>query len=143
MITNPDYINQKIVQFIETKLAVLEISKRSYEYAASYEDFLKIINNTTNYDDLLKIRTSIVNDIMQATTMENIQRAKGLDPDCDDNNLTKSEMQAAIKLKRYLQQLSYAKIQCEKLLTKLGWEGNFTNSIVRIIFILTRTHVRE
>lgn len=77
MITSPDYINQKIVQYIETRLAAAAISKRSYEYAASFEDFLKVINNTTCLDELLTIRTSIVNDIMQATTMQNLQRAKG------------------------------------------------------------------
>lgn len=130
MLTSPDYINQKIVQCIESRLAAAAICKRSYEYAASFEDFLKVINHSNSMDELLSIRTSIVNDIMQATTMQNLQRAKGLDPDTEDgSNLTKSEMSAAVKLKRYIQQLSFAKTQCEKILGKLGWEGNFSNDL--------------
>uniref|UniRef100_A0A1B0CG91 Sorting nexin-25 n=2 Tax=Lutzomyia longipalpis TaxID=7200 RepID=A0A1B0CG91_LUTLO len=110
MLTSPDYLNQKIVQYMESRLAAAAISKRSYEYAASFEDFLKIINNSQSVDELLMMRSSIVNDIMQATTMQNLRRAKGLDPDGDE---------------RYIQQLSLARAQTEKNLNKLGWDGNF------------------
>lgn len=131
MITSPDYLNQKIVQYIESRLAAAAINKRTYEYAACFEDFLKIISNSTSIDELLMIRTSIINDVLQATTMQNLQRAKGLDPDQEDNSIrnNKTEMNMAIKLKRYLQQLSYAKAQCEKSLAKLGWEAEFANDL--------------
>jgi sorting nexin-25 len=85
-LTSPDYINQKIVGYIETKLVAVAISKRSYEYAASFEEFLKVINTSQTIDELLSIRTSIVNDIMQATTMQNLQRSRGLDRDFPINN---------------------------------------------------------
>lgn len=62
----------------------------------------------------------------------NIYLFQGLDPDSDEKNLTKSEMAAAVKLKRYIQQLSFAKSQCEKNLSKIGWEGNFSNELVGI-----------
>ncbi|XP_067639431.1 sorting nexin-25 isoform X2 [Eurosta solidaginis] len=129
MLTSPDYINQKIVQNIETRLAAAAISKRSYEYAASFEDFLKIINNAGNLEELSLIRKSIVNDLMHATTMQNLQRAKGLDPNTDDHNLSKSEMNAAVRLRRYVQQLTFAKTQCEKNLSKYGWNGNYTSDV--------------
>lgn len=115
--------------YIESRLAAAAINKRTYEYAACFEDFLKIITNSQSIDELLMIRTSIVNDIMQATTMQNLQRAKGMDPDQEDNSMSKSELNTAIKLKRYLQQLSYAKAQCEKSLTKIGWEPQFNNDL--------------
>ncbi|GAB0086123.1 sorting nexin-25 [Sergentomyia squamirostris] len=105
MLTSPDYLNQKIVQYIETRLAAAAISKRSYEYAASFEDFLKIINNSQSVDELLMMRSSIVNDLMQATTMQNFRRAKGLDGE--------GEEEVA---------------QTEKNLSKLGWEGNFNTT---------------
>ncbi|XP_030569463.1 sorting nexin-25 [Drosophila novamexicana] len=127
MLTAPDYINQKVVQNIETRLAAAAISKRSYEYAASFEDFLKIINNSGNLEELSLIRKSIVNDLMHATSMQNLQRAKGLDPDTEDHTLTKSELTAAVRLKRYVQQLSLAKGQCEKNLAKFGWNGNYSS----------------
>ncbi|XP_053948481.1 sorting nexin-25 isoform X2 [Anastrepha ludens] len=148
MLTSPDYINQKVVQNIESRLAAAAISKRSYEYAASFEDFLKIINNSGNLEELSLIRKSIVNDLMHATTMQNLQRAKGalirnyglrydwikillsgLDPDTDDHSLSKSEMNAAVRLKRYVQQLTFAKAQCEKNLGKYGWNGNYTSDV--------------
>ncbi|XP_073833458.1 sorting nexin snazarus [Musca autumnalis] len=130
MLTSPDYINQKIVQNIEGRLAAAAISKRSYEYAASFEDFLKIINNCGNLEELSLIRKSIVNDLMHATTVQNLQRAKGIDPDNDpDHNLSKSEISAAVRLKRYVQQLTYAKNMCEKNLEKFGWNGNYSSDL--------------
>lgn len=131
MITSPDYINQKIVQYIESRLVAEAINKRSYDYAACFEDFLKIISNSTSIDELLMIRASIINDVLQATTMQNSQRAKGVDPDHHDENSirNKTEMNMAIKLKRYLQQLAYAKSQCEKSLVRLGWEADFNNDL--------------
>uniref|UniRef100_A0A1A9WDB2 PXA domain-containing protein n=1 Tax=Glossina brevipalpis TaxID=37001 RepID=A0A1A9WDB2_9MUSC len=129
-LTSPDYINQKIVQNIESRLAAAAISKRSYEYAASFEEFLKIINNSGNLEELSLIRKTIVNDLLHATTMQNLQRAKGIDPDNDpDHNLSKSDISAAIRLKRYVQQLSYAKTQCEKNLEKFGWNGNYSSDV--------------
>lgn len=133
MITSPDYLNQKIVQYIEHRLAAQAINKRTYDYAACFEDFLKIISNSTSIDELLMIRTSIINDVLQATTMQNMQRAKGLDPDHEENCSTrinnKTEMNMAIKLKRYMQQLAYAKAQCEKNLVKMGWAADFNNDL--------------
>ncbi|XP_016997620.2 sorting nexin-25 [Drosophila takahashii] len=127
MLTAPDYINQKVVQNIETRLAAAAMSKRSYEYAASFEDFLKIINNSGNLEELSLIRKSIVNDLMHATTMQNLQRAKGLDPDHEDHSLSKSELTAAVRLKRYVRQLTMAKGECEKNLAKFGWNGNYSS----------------
>ncbi|XP_017034774.1 sorting nexin-25 [Drosophila kikkawai] len=129
MLTAPDYINQKVVQNIETRLAAAAMSKRSYEYAASFEDFLKIINNSGSLEELSLIRKSIVNDLMHATTMQNLQRAKGLDPDHEDHSLTKSEHTAAVRLKRYVRQLTMAKSECEKNLAKFGWNGNYSSDI--------------
>lgn len=140
LITSPDYINQKIVHYIETRLAAEAINKRSYEYAASFEDFLKIICASHSVDELVLIRTSIVNDIMQATAQQNVQTAtKAVDGDGDQGGaaggavaaaFSKSDLANANKLKRYIQQLSFAKLQCEKNLNRLGWTGNFPNELV-------------
>ncbi|KAH8284432.1 hypothetical protein KR018_010709, partial [Drosophila ironensis] len=129
LVTAPDYINQKVVQNIETRLAAAAMSKRSYEYAASFEDFLKIINSSGSLEELSLIRKSIVNDLMHATTMQNLQRAKGLDPDHEDHSLTKAELTAAVRLKRYVRQLTMAKAECEKNLAKFGWNGNYSSDV--------------
>ncbi|XP_058443112.1 sorting nexin-25 [Malaya genurostris] len=142
LITSPDFINQQIVECIETRLVAVAIHKRSYEYAANFEDFLKIITGSQTTEELHSIRSSIVNDILQATTMQNLQRTRGLD--CDflisrpasgnssadsDSGPSRAEITASLKLKKYIQQLSFAKSQCEKNLSKLGWNGNVSNDV--------------
>lgn len=67
---------------------------------------------------------------MQATTLQNLNRAKGVDPDLEKNSnnstgVNKSDINAAKKLKRYINQLTYAKKECEKRLTSLGWDLGF------------------
>lgn len=67
---------------------------------------------------------------MQATTLQNLNRAKGVDPDVEKgtsnpSNINKSEINAAKKLKRYINQLTFAKKECEKRLTSLGWDLGF------------------
>lgn len=128
IITNPDYINQKIVEGIQTRLASIAFSRRSYEYANSFKDFIKIIEESSSVDELLQIRSSIINDLMQATTTQNLQRAKGINIEAGTSTLKRSDINAALKLKKYIQQLSYAKIQCENVLSKLGWTGNYNNA---------------
>lgn len=68
---------------------------------------------------------------MQATTLQNLNRAKGVDPDniekgaSNPSNINKSEINAAKKLKRYINQLTFAKKECEKRLASLGWDLGF------------------
>lgn len=130
MITNPDYINQKIVEGVQTKLASIALSRRSFEYATSFQDFLRIISTSKSVDESLQIRSSIINDLMQATTSQNLQRAKGIDIESGSTaGLKRSDVNAALKLKKYIQQLSFAKSECEKNLTRLGWVGNCSNDL--------------
>lgn len=67
--------------------------------------------------------------MMQATTIQNLKRARGIDPDVEKNTVNsgvgKAELFAAKKLKAYISQLAYAKNQCEKRLSSLGWDGAF------------------
>lgn len=141
LVTSPDYINQKIVHHIETRLAAAALSKRSYEYAASFEDFLGVIAAARSTDELLQLRTSVVNDMVQATTQQNLQLAKRGATNNENGDGGggssssaggKAGAEAASKLRRYIQQLAYAKAQCEKNLARLGWTGSFTNDLVSI-----------
>ncbi|XP_055616626.1 sorting nexin-25 [Toxorhynchites rutilus septentrionalis] len=146
LVTSPDFINQQIVECIETKLVTVAIHRRSFEYAANFEDFLKIINSSQTTNELHSIRGSIVSDIMQATTVQNLQRTRGFDSDFSVNKMsssgcslggggdsengpTRAEVTASLKLKKYIQQLSFAKNQCEKCLSRLGWDGNVSNDM--------------
>lgn len=129
IVTNPDYVNSKIVEGIQTKLASIAFSKRSFEYASSFKDFIKIIENSQSIDELLQMRSSIINDLMVATTTQNLQRAKGIDIETGSSTLKRTDINAALKLKKFIQQLSYAKNQCEAALEKLGWIGNCSNDL--------------
>ena len=115
------------MSFVESKLAAAALNRRvSHEYASSFQDFLKLINNCTNSEELLVIRQSILADLLQATKKENLQRSKGI---VSDSSIKRSEGVSALKLKRYIDQLSFAKSQCETILKKLGWEGNLPDHV--------------
>lgn len=75
---------------------------------------------------------------MQATTLQNMNRARGVEVDTvtdgasaalrgnsNSTNTNRRQIAAARKLKRYISQLSYAKGQCEAALNGLGWDGPF------------------
>lgn len=67
---------------------------------------------------------------MQATTLQNLNRAKGVDLDNDKTTLTsagvqKSDINAAKKLRKHINQLTVAKKQCEKKLMSLGWDAGY------------------
>ncbi|XP_050362850.1 sorting nexin-25 isoform X6 [Nymphalis io] len=130
LITEPDYINQKIMQYLEAQKEVDAMHIRTHEYAKTFEDYIRLINNCNNVDTLKRLRYDIVTQIMQATTLQNIKRAKGVDVDViektgNQHNVSRQQVTDAKKLKRYIDQLTIAKAECEEALRKLGWDGAF------------------
>lgn len=86
---------------------------------------------------------------MQATTLQNLNRTKGVDLDNEKASLSiagisKSDIVAAKKLKKYINQLTYAKKECERQLNDLGEGSQYqfsdekekVNSISKIITII-------
>lgn len=129
-ITDPDYFNRKVIEYIEAQKIAATMHRRTFEYANSFEDFLKMIQKTHDIEMLKGIRYNIVTEIMQATAHQNLYRSKGLDPDIDKTSgnptgINKSNINAAKKLRRYINQLTFAKKECEKRLTSLGWDLGF------------------
>ncbi|CAH2063482.1 unnamed protein product, partial [Iphiclides podalirius] len=130
LITEPDYINQKIIQYLEAQKEVDAMHVRTHEYAKTFEDYIRLINSCNNIDTLKRLRYDIVTQIMQATTLQNMKRAKGIDIDViekssNQHNISRQQLTDAKKLKRYINQLTIAKIECENALKKLGWDGAF------------------
>lgn len=77
---------------------------------------------------------------MQATTLQNVKRAKGVDLDAVEknaatHNASRQQIADAKKLQRYIHQLTIAKAECETALNALGWDGAFptveSDSMVR------------
>lgn len=67
---------------------------------------------------------------MQATTLQNVKRAKGVDLDVIEksgtqHNVSRQQVSDAKKLQRYISQLTIAKAECETALKRLGWDGAF------------------
>lgn len=55
-LTDPDFINQKILDYIEQQRITAAMHKRTYEYANSYEDFLRVIQESEEIEVLKTIR---------------------------------------------------------------------------------------
>ncbi|XP_075972746.1 sorting nexin snazarus [Anticarsia gemmatalis] len=129
LVTEPDYINQKIIQYLEAQKEVDAMHVRTHEYAKTFEDYIRLINSCNNVDTLKRLRYDIVTQIMQATTLQNVKRAKGVDIDLIEKsgaqNVSRQQVADAKKLKRYINQLTIAKAECETALRKLGWDGAF------------------
>ncbi len=45
-------------------------------YADSFDDFVELINRSGDVEELKRIRYNVLTEIMQATTMDNLRRAK-------------------------------------------------------------------
>ncbi|XP_076054361.1 sorting nexin-25-like isoform X3 [Oratosquilla oratoria] len=147
-ICDPDWINQRLVLYLRQQQAAEELHRRTYMYAASYEDFITLIHDSTDvhdlkhlsYEDLLNfvvnandesirhIRRNIINEIMQATAINNLKKAKGVDPSRESTpqGTGKGDLLQARNLKRYINQLTYAKAQCERRIKVLSTQQEAT-----------------
>ncbi|XP_053213875.1 sorting nexin-25-like [Panonychus citri] len=123
MISDPDYINQKIVEYIKNHLDESERHRKTYAYAKSYEEFVEMIKNCCSVEDLKKIRYRIVSEIMQATALENLKRQKLMDkelrPSQSTSSLAKGDLLLNRDLRRYINNLQYAKNLCSKRINYL------------------------
>ncbi|XP_060532015.1 sorting nexin-25 [Cylas formicarius] len=120
MLTDPDFFNRNLILYIEkANQQQITLSKKALE---NVED---IVDKVDDAQVLKQIRYTVVTKLMQATTLQNLNRAKGLDLDNDKNTLAssgiqKSDINAAKKLKKTIIQLTNAKNMCEKKLSQLG-----------------------
>lgn len=56
MLTDPDSINQKILTYIQQQPESQIFQQKAYAYAASFEDFIKMIKNCSDAESLKHIR---------------------------------------------------------------------------------------
>lgn len=56
LICDPDYINMKLITYIEYREKVSEDTRRTFTYAATYEDFIKMIKKCENIEHLKQYR---------------------------------------------------------------------------------------
>ncbi|XP_052018111.1 sorting nexin-25 isoform X2 [Apodemus sylvaticus] len=118
LLSNPDYINQMLLAQLEYREQMSEHHKRAYTYAPSYEEFIKLINSNSDVEFLKQLRYQIVVEIIQATTISSfpqLKRHKG-----KESAAMKTDLLRARNMKRYINQLTVAKRQCEKRIRLLG-----------------------
>ncbi|XP_013368419.1 PREDICTED: sorting nexin-25 isoform X3 [Chinchilla lanigera] len=117
-LSNPDYINQMLLSQLEYREQMNEQHKRAYTYAPSYEEFIKLINGSSDVEFLKQLRYQIVVEIIQATTISSfpqLKRHKG-----KESAAMKADLLRARNMKRYINQLTVAKKLCEKRIRILG-----------------------
>ncbi|XP_077000361.1 sorting nexin-25 isoform X2 [Tamandua tetradactyla] len=155
LLSDPDYINQMLLAQLEYREQMNEHHKRAYTYAPSYEEFIKLINSNSDVEFLKQLRYQIVVEIIQATTISSfpqLKRHKG-----KETAAMKADLLRARNMKRYINQLTVAKKQCEKRIRILGGpaydqpedgasddgEGPQSQKILQFEDILANTVYRE
>ncbi|XP_067885510.1 sorting nexin-25 isoform X2 [Heterodontus francisci] len=121
LLSDPDYINRMLLTQMEHREQVNERHKKAYTYAPSYEEFIKLINSSCDVEFLKQLRYQIVVEIIQATTISSLpQMKKPKDSKGKESAAMKTDLLRARNMKRYINQLTVAKKQCEKRIKALG-----------------------
>ncbi|KAL1509137.1 hypothetical protein ABEB36_003923 [Hypothenemus hampei] len=121
LVVDPDFFNRNLISYIEkANQQQINLHKKALEHVELY------IDRIDDVQVLKQIRYSIVTKLMQATTLQNLNRAKGVDLENDpkanlhSSGIQKSEINAAKKLKKTINRLTNAKNLCENKLISLG-----------------------
>ncbi|KAL4618248.1 sorting nexin-25-like, partial [Arapaima gigas] len=121
VLSDPDYINRMLLAQLELREQLSEHHKKAYTYAPSYEEFIKLISSSSDVDFLKQLRYQIVVEIIQATTISSLpQLKKQKDSKGKESAAMKADLLRARNMKRYINQLTVAKKQCEKRIRLLG-----------------------
>ncbi|XP_061581884.1 sorting nexin-25 [Cololabis saira] len=121
LLSDPDSINRMLLSQLEQREQMAEQQKKAYTYAASYEDFVKLISTSADVNFLKQLRYQIVVEIIHATTISNLpQLKKQKERKGKESGAMKADLLRARDMKRYINQLTVAKKQCEKRIRLLG-----------------------
>uniref|UniRef100_A0A8D0C0D6 Sorting nexin 25 n=1 Tax=Salvator merianae TaxID=96440 RepID=A0A8D0C0D6_SALMN len=121
LLSDPNYINQMLLVQMEYREQVNEHHKRAYTYAPSYEEFIKLINSNSDVEFLKQLRYQILVEIVQATTISSFPQLKRQkESKGKETAAMKADHLRARNMKRYINQLTVAKKQCEKRIRLLG-----------------------
>ncbi|KAL1434856.1 hypothetical protein MTO96_001740 [Rhipicephalus appendiculatus] len=93
-----------------------------YALCISVRHLLREILACLDIQDLKRMRFNIVSEIMQATTANNLKKARGISEDkqYEAPSTAKGDLLQSRNLSKYIKQLTYAKARCEKQLRLVG-----------------------
>ncbi|XP_041080005.1 sorting nexin-25-like isoform X2 [Polyodon spathula] len=121
VLSDPDYINRMLLTQLELREQLNEHHKKAYTYAPSYEEFIKLISGSSDVEFLKQLRYQIVVEVIQATTISSLPHLKKQkDSKGKETAAMKADLLRARNMKRYINQLTVAKKQCEKRIRLLG-----------------------
>ena len=124
LICDPIYLNQKLLDYLKWHKISLERHKQIYAYSETYEQFIQLINKCCDIEDLKQIRFQIITEIMEATVINNLKKERGIDLNekmfSGPITTAKGDLLQARNLKRYINQLTFAKNQCEKRINAIN-----------------------
>jgi sorting nexin-25 len=148
LVCDPDFLNQKIINYLTEKENSNKLLKRTFSYAANYEDFIKMIKASSSLEEMKQFHYKIMTEIMQATIINEFKNSQdtgenssvfyaddstGSDPVGLGNQhkassssdlhskSTKAEMLRSRNLKAYLKQLRYAKQLCVRRMNQMKY----------------------
>ncbi|XP_068596211.1 sorting nexin-25 [Brachionichthys hirsutus] len=121
VLSDPDSINRMLLTQLEQREQQAEQQKKAYTYAASYEDFIKLIATSADVNFLKQLRYQIVVEIIHAAAISSLpQLKKQKERKGRESAAMKADLLRARDMKRYINQLTVAKKQCEKRIRLLG-----------------------
>ncbi|RWS30016.1 sorting nexin-25-like protein, partial [Leptotrombidium deliense] len=138
LFSDPTYINEKILDYIKNQKLETEKMSKSYAYAANFEEFIKMINKCTSVDELKRIRYYIMNEIMESVALNKLKKERYEEDGKDlslisantPNLTTKGVLLLNRDLKRYINQLTFAKRLCNKRIASFV---NFSSSTTTVL----------
>ncbi|CAL1530899.1 unnamed protein product, partial [Lymnaea stagnalis] len=122
LICDPDFINQKLLDYMAYREKMNADSKRTYMYSATYEGFVKMIKSTDSINDLKQMRQNIIAELLHASLINMLKKKQGhnTDKEVAPKGTNKGDLLRARDLERYKNQLTVAKQLCEKRIISLG-----------------------
>ena len=151
VITDPDVINQKIIELLQAQENMKKTRDTSFAYARTYEEFIKVINKCSDPEELKRIRYSIMLEIMQATAIRNMKYAQETQQDKLAMNMhaSKGHRLRGRNLQKYINQCRCAITLSEKRLKYLtgeepmlmnrtaslpGRDDSLSHSVVKMVY---------
>ncbi|GAB1606208.1 sorting nexin-25-like [Argonauta hians] len=122
LLCDPEFINDQLLTYLTYHAKLSEATRKTYSYAATYEEFVKMIQNCEDIECLKQLRYKIISEILQATTINDWKKSQGISTAKAyvPKSMAKGDLLKARNLKIYINQLTVAKTTCEKRIHTIG-----------------------
>ena len=95
LVCDPDYLNQKLLDYMASRENVRNNLNNKFSHAATYEDFIRLIKSSNSVDELKQLHLKIMNEIMQATVINEFKSSSSLSSKSSSSSALLSQSQSA------------------------------------------------